>query len=82
MGELCELVAISQGYFYEKWEWSLFEIDEWSHEERPRKSEKYESYNVLWVEWRDGIAYRKACGRVMKSAWECQELELVNLVLG
>jgi hypothetical protein len=82
MGELCELVTISQGYFYEKWKLSLFEIDEWKHKERPRESEKYEFYNVLWVEWQDGIAYRKACGRVMKSAWECQELEWVDLVLG
>ena len=81
-GDLCELVAISRGYFYEKWELSEFQIDEWRHKERPRDSEKYEFYNVLWVEWQDGIAYRKACGRVMKSAWECQELEWVDLVLG
>jgi hypothetical protein len=47
IGELCELVAISRGYFYEKWEFSLFEIDEWNHKERPRESEKYEYYNVL-----------------------------------
>ena len=26
MGDLCELVAISQGYFYEKWKWSIFVI--------------------------------------------------------
>ncbi|PMD22544.1 hypothetical protein NA56DRAFT_570240 [Hyaloscypha hepaticicola] len=82
MGELCELVAISRGYFYEEWEFSLFEIGEWNHKERPRESEKYEYYNVLWVEWRDGIAYRKSCGRAMKSAWGCQELEWVDLVLG
>ncbi|KIN08923.1 hypothetical protein OIDMADRAFT_153536 [Oidiodendron maius Zn] len=81
-GDLCELIAISWGYFYEKWDWSVFQIDEWNHKERPRDSEKYEFYNVLWVEWQDGIAYRKACGRVMKSAWECQELEWVDLVLG
>jgi Heterokaryon incompatibility protein (HET) len=82
IGESCELVAISQGYFYEKWKLSLFTIDEWRHKERPRESEKYEFYNVLWVEWQDGIAYRKACGRVIKSAWECQELGWVDLVLG
>jgi hypothetical protein len=83
MGELCELVAISRGYFYEKWDFAArLQIDELNHKERPRESEKYEYYNVLWVEWRDGVAYRKACGRVMKSAWECQELEWVDLVLG
>ncbi|KAE9369267.1 HET-domain-containing protein [Stipitochalara longipes BDJ] len=82
IGDLCELVAISRGYFYEKWAFSMYTIDEWSHKERPKSAGKYEYYNVLWVEGRDGIAYRKACGRVMKSAWECQELEWVDLVLG
>jgi hypothetical protein len=57
-------------------------IEEWNHGERPRESEKYEFNNVLWVEWQDGIAYGKAYGRVMKIAWECQELEWIDLVLG
>ncbi|KAF1960726.1 HET-domain-containing protein [Byssothecium circinans] len=42
----------------------------------------YEYYNVLWIEWENGIAYRKALGRVYKEAWEAQELEEVDIVLG
>jgi hypothetical protein len=41
----------------------------------------YKFYNVLCVEWKDGIAYRKALGRV-GGAWEAQELERINVVLG
>jgi len=43
---------------------------------------KYEFYHVLWVEWVEGIAYRKGLGRIMRSAWEEQELEWIDLILG
>lgn len=42
----------------------------------------YPWYNVLWIEWVDGIAYRKALGRVFKEVWEAQDLEEVNVILG
>lgn len=42
----------------------------------------HEFYNVLWVEWIDGIAYRKGLGRIYKEAWESQQREDVNLILG
>lgn len=78
----CELVAISAGYAIEGF--PAYAIDEWEIKQRPKGSpgKKYEYYNVLWVEWKDGVAYRKASGRVMKSAWEAQDLEEVDLVLG
>lgn len=78
----CEVVAILAGYAVEGYR--ISSIDEWDSEERPKKreGEKYEYYNVLWVEWRDGIAYRKALGHVMKEAWEAQPLEWIDLVLG
>lgn len=41
-----------------------------------------ETYEVLWVEWEDGVAYRLASGRVAKEAWEEADLEDVSLVLG
>jgi hypothetical protein len=38
---------------------------------------------VLWIEWKDGIAYRRACGAVVAEAWEQErEQELVDLILG
>jgi len=78
----CELVEISRGYAYEGK--ATLGMDEWYHSDRPKlpEGEKYEFVNVLWVEWDEGIAYRKAIGRVMKSAWDAQELEWIDLVLG
>ncbi|KAI0871699.1 heterokaryon incompatibility protein-domain-containing protein [Hypoxylon argillaceum] len=43
----------------------------------------HEVYVVLWVEWSDGVAYRKAVGWVEKDDWEQHpRLESVDLVLG
>jgi hypothetical protein len=42
----------------------------------------YEWYNVLWIKWIDGIAYRKACGRVIKQVWGTQNFEAIDVVLG
>ena len=41
-----------------------------------------EVYNVLWIEWTDGVAYRLASGWVAKSYWEASDLEDVSLILG
>jgi hypothetical protein len=84
---LCELVSIFRGYAYQGYPWGPMEasIDD---EERlgdvPKgsKGSKYEFYNVLWVEWEDGIAYRKGLGRIVGSAWEVQKLEWIDLILG
>ncbi|CAM1510137.1 Fc.00g004720.m01.CDS01 [Cosmosporella sp. VM-42] len=40
-------------------------------------------YFVLWIEWEDGVALRKAAGEVVVEAWEdLKEEELVDLTLG
>lgn len=39
-------------------------------------------YGVLWVEWVDGIAYRRASGIIGKAEWEGHDLEAVHLVMG
>ena len=41
----------------------------------------YEFYNVLWIEWKDGVAYRKALGRVFKDVWESKKQEVIDVVL-
>ncbi|OCL15173.1 hypothetical protein AOQ84DRAFT_279507 [Glonium stellatum] len=41
-----------------------------------------ETYEVLWVEWEDGVAYRLASGRVERADWEGLDLEHVSLILG
>ena len=43
---------------------------------------KEDLYLVLWVEWKDGIAYRVASGEVIAAEWENLDLEKVSLVLG
>jgi hypothetical protein len=39
-------------------------------------------YHVLWIEWEDGIAYRRGLGRVLKEAWDSMATEEIDLVLG
>ncbi|KAH7055744.1 heterokaryon incompatibility protein-domain-containing protein [Macrophomina phaseolina] len=56
-------------------------IEEWHYEQRPRGGEKYEWYNVLWIERRKGTAYRKSVGRVERSAWERQKRDSTFLKL-
>jgi hypothetical protein len=73
-----ELVTISRGYTYDY----SPAIAEWYHEERPKLDKKYEFYNVLWIKWEEGIAYREGLGRIVKSVWEQQVLETIDLVLG
>ncbi|KAI8713546.1 HET domain-containing protein [Fusarium sp. LHS14.1] len=42
---------------------------------------KEELYLVLWVEWKDGVAYRLASGEVIAAEWEKLDLEGVSLIL-
>ena len=76
----CELVAIS---LYTRLSsrnpnWTLSRFND----RKDRKDQADEEYNVLWIEWVDGIAYRRGIGRVHKEAWDQQELEWIDLTLG
>jgi hypothetical protein len=42
----------------------------------------YEFYNVMWIEWTDGVAYRKGMGRVLTEFWEQLQPESIDLILG
>ncbi|KAF6794181.1 hypothetical protein CMUS01_16042, partial [Colletotrichum musicola] len=54
--------------------------DDW---DSPRTDEfEFEVCRVLWVEWEDGVAYRRASGWVDRGQCERHELEDVDLVLG
>jgi hypothetical protein len=44
--------------------------------------ELYEFYNVLWIEWEDGIAYREGLGRILKLMWEKHSSEVIDVTLG
>jgi hypothetical protein len=41
-----------------------------------------EFYNVLWIERKDGIVYRRACGWVPKHIWEAHATGPVDVKLG
>jgi hypothetical protein len=67
-----ELVVISAKYIArggERWE-------------QPFGEESPQLYNVLWVEWLDGVAYRRGVGEVEKDIWDAKPLELIELILG
>ncbi|KAI0440901.1 HET-domain-containing protein [Xylaria telfairii] len=57
-------------------------LEEWVLDERPKGGILYEYYYVLWIEWMDGVAYRKGLGRVHKDSWESQAREWIDLILG
>ncbi|KAK3323671.1 heterokaryon incompatibility protein-domain-containing protein [Cercophora scortea] len=68
MGLPCDIVALSRGFDFP--------------EPVAVEDEVYTFYNVLWVVWEDGIAYRKGVGRVKRDVWEGMEKKVVDLVLG
>jgi hypothetical protein len=82
-GHSLELVAISRGYaLLHRVSLNKMGLDELSLSEHPKVSDVYEYYNVLWIKWGNGVAYRHGLGRVLKSVWEAQGLETVEVVLG
>jgi hypothetical protein len=76
----CCVTAISIGnVFNDDYPLSFFEG---KHAERDKSYDIYEFYNVLCLEWREAIAYRKGLGRVAKAIWENQILDWVDITLG
>jgi hypothetical protein len=80
MPKSCELIAISAGHesnFYH-----ATRLDQWVTDKKLHSRRVFEFFNVLWIEWKDGIAYRKGVGKVLKDKWEALELEWIDVVLG
>jgi hypothetical protein len=85
----CELIAISRGVLFSQ-------SGKYEKTDRAWLSERmladkyrtgplggfYEFYNVLWIEWHDAVAYRKALGRVEKSMWDRQRRDIIDVTLG
>ena len=76
----CDLLAISAGSALNENDESFY-FPEWDFDQRPKSSPYYEFYNVMWVEWHHGIAYRQGLGRVLKETWERQKLEWLDVIL-
>jgi hypothetical protein len=83
-GQLVEVIEISAGSVKDREaEKQSFDEWEWGGCLESRLSRKvYEFYNVLWISWEDGVAYRKALGRVEKHVWEALEKEKIDVILG
>jgi len=81
-GTQCNLIAISMLSVSQAYEYKSIDIPEMSVFPELQELDPAIFYNVLWVEWENGIAYRKALGRVVKDAWERQDLEEIDIALG
>ncbi|KXH51918.1 heterokaryon incompatibility protein, partial [Colletotrichum nymphaeae SA-01] len=81
VGETCRLVEISAGSA-ENQPRDDVGFDGWEEAEFARHRGEYKFVNVLWVEWRDGVAYRKALGRIWEAAWARVASEDVQITLG
>ena len=55
---------------------------EWEYRARNKATGSHQFYNVLWIEWLHGIAYRRAYGQIKKALWDRQEIEYFDLILG
>lgn len=80
-GEICELVALSYGSVSNDDEEALTWLEEWEVDGRPKSSEKYEFYNVMWIKREEGYVVRENVGRVDKSVWDSQDLQEIDVEL-
>ena len=81
-GAELDVVAISRGSLPNQENTLWMDLDRFEEPLRPVQGERYEFYNVLWVKFVQGVAYRNGLGRVSKAAWDCQQLEEIELMLG
>ncbi|OJJ06294.1 hypothetical protein ASPVEDRAFT_32602 [Aspergillus versicolor CBS 583.65] len=75
IGKDVELVSIYRSWRRER----IFDLEKRCYSSL---GDPWESYQVLWVEWKDGVAYRLAGGYVRRESWEELDLEDISLVLG
>ena len=80
MGTKQEFIELSAGTVLNQ-ETEAVSFDEWNTEECPRRSGRYDFYNVMAVERVDGVACRLGVGRVEKRAWEDLAKEEVDIVI-
>jgi hypothetical protein len=76
--ESLEFIAISEGS--EHGESHVFDM-EYAKQHMDEQG-RLRFVNVLWIEWVDGIAYRRGLGHIVKIAWDRQLKEEVDVCLG
>lgn len=79
--DLLEFIELSKGEVQNQVTEDV-SFNEWYCPQCPTHSGLYKFYNVMCIEWQDGIAYRKAVGRVIDHVWERVATEVVNFTLG
>ncbi|KAI8935091.1 hypothetical protein NX059_007686 [Plenodomus lindquistii] len=45
-------------------------------------NEPWAFYNILWIEWKDDVAYRKGLGVIFQHAWDAAETDEIDVRLG
>ena len=88
-GTSCELIAISKGRAKRrqkkqgmKWYMHFQPFAEMEIVDDLGEVKYYSFYNVLWIERKGGIAYRKALGRVWEEIWDHLVIQDVHISLG
>ncbi|KAH8650015.1 heterokaryon incompatibility protein-domain-containing protein [Xylariales sp. PMI_506] len=82
--EKVELIAISEGFVVTSKTRKCHapQLDELQIYPQLIDGDFYEFYNVLYIIWENGMAYRKGVGRVFRTAWEEYSTEWVDICLG
>lgn len=82
IGESCEVIILSSGVVHDdSWQNARLQFMELVVREELKEVMTYEFYNVMWIERKQDVSYRKCVGRVWKTAWEKELSESVNIVL-
>ena len=82
-GRRVELVATCKGYTGKIFDIELARALTEESGKEPWATQLKDCYFVLWIEWKDGVAYRKGSGAVTVEAWETEmEEDLLDLILG
>jgi hypothetical protein len=56
-------------------------FQQWELAQR-QKERVYTFYNVMWIERTDGVAARRALGRVLQRSWDSLNADTIEIVLG
>lgn len=81
--DTCELVALSKAVDWEGDNCLMYD-EQLRYEKTVFRygKEPYWYYNVMWIRWDNGVAYRKSLGRVLCLFWESASKEDIDIVLG
>ncbi|EPE25152.1 heterokaryon incompatibility protein [Glarea lozoyensis ATCC 20868] len=80
IGDSCTLIELSSGLLQDEGDENYSQTLDWEGGDSFTHIKSF--FNVMWVEWRDGVAYRKAVGRVEESVWRAVFSREIDVVLG